>query len=143
MAHPDMDRLLGTLLPFAKRMLHEYGDFHPFGAQIEADGSVQMVGADNGEEFPEALELIDLLQQSFLQDARKGKITATGICMDVRVIAPGSSEKTDAIGVSFEHAEAEPLDVFLPYRKMQNDVAYGEMFTRPAQAKIFIENRVQ
>ena len=143
MAHPDLDKLLSTLLPFAKKMLEEYGDFHPFGAQIEADGSVQMVGADSGEGFPEALELIDLLQQSFREAAHTRTIIAAGICMDVRVIVPGRSEKTDAIQVRFEHTMAEAVDIFLPYSKAQNDVIYGEMFTRLTQTMIFIENRVQ
>src|SRR5689334_2290956 len=129
MAHPDMDRLLTVLLPFAKQMLYEHGDFHPFGAQIEVDGSAQMVGANNGEDFPEALELIDMLQQSFREAAHKGKIRAAGICMDVRVVVPGRAEKTDAIEVRFEHVMAEPVDLFLPYSRAQNDVIYGEMFT--------------
>jgi hypothetical protein len=43
MAHPDLDRLLVELLPFAERMLLQYGEFYPFANSMSVVGEVRDV----------------------------------------------------------------------------------------------------
>jgi hypothetical protein len=45
MAHPELNALFKTLLPFAQTMLREHGEFYPFGAVMTSSGEIQQVGA--------------------------------------------------------------------------------------------------
>ncbi len=139
MAHPDLNELLNVLLPFAKKMLAEHGSFHPFGAVMESDGSPRMVGAKvEGNDFPAAVDLIQILEAEFHKNATEGTIKASGICFDVRVIPPGEQEKTDAIQLRFEHAGGEALSAFLPYKKgAAEGMIYGEMYIERELRTIF------
>jgi len=56
----------------------------------------------------------------------------------VRTVPPGQTQKTDAILVSMEHAEGEPVDAYLPYQKMANgQYEYGELFLVRGEPRIF------
>jgi len=140
MAHPDLNELMNTLLPFAKKMLTEHGEFFPFGASMSADGSVVHVGAkERNDEHPPSQRLIDLLTQSFQEQARSGDIRAAGICFDVRITPPGQSQKTDAVQMALEHQSGEVVDVFLPYwRDASDSLHYGELFASQRDATFFV-----
>jgi hypothetical protein len=45
MAHPELDALFKTLLPFAQTMLREHGEFYPFGAIMTSSAEIRHVGA--------------------------------------------------------------------------------------------------
>jgi hypothetical protein len=45
MAHPDLNQLLNSLLPFAERTLAEHGEFFPFGTAMKPDGEIVAVSA--------------------------------------------------------------------------------------------------
>lgn len=140
MAHPDLDEVWSVLLPFAKQMLEKYGEFHPFGASMGNDGTITMIGAKvEGQDFPKAIDLIETLETTLYDEAELGTIRASGICMDVRVVVPGNTEKSDAVQASLEHSEAKPINVFLPYTKDSlNAIQYGKIFASTAEPKIFI-----
>ena len=65
MAHPDLDALVNDLLPFAQRMLAEYGEFYPFGGSITAAGEHISVGAKGESDMPPSKELIDIMTAAF------------------------------------------------------------------------------
>ncbi|HLY99183.1 MAG TPA: hypothetical protein VKT33_08985 [Candidatus Angelobacter sp.] len=140
MAHPDLDELLNALVPFAQKMLQERGEFYPFGASMQSDGTISLVSANaDGSEFPKSTDLIELMEMCLQKEAKSGKIKASGICMDVRVIEPGKSDKTDAIRVDLEHKEGQVVSVFLPYEKgPAQKVTYGKIFASSAKQKIFV-----
>lgn len=106
---------------------------------MQIDGTISMAGATvDGTEHPKALDLIELLEAAFRKNAELGKIKASGICIDVRVIPPGKQDKTDAIQTNLEHIEGQAVSVFLPYKKgLFKKVTYGELFATAAQHKIF------
>jgi hypothetical protein len=114
MAHPDLNALLNDLLPFAKRMLTEFGEFHPFGAAMASDGKIALYGAYDGDEHPPAQRLIDMMTQAYHQKAGAGEIRAGGICFDVRTVPPGQTEKTDAVCMALEHRSGESVAVYVP-----------------------------
>ena len=140
MAHPDYEALLNVLHPFAQQMLEEYGEFHPFGAAMQEDGKISMIGAQQeGEEYPKAEDLIATLESGLYEEAEQGLIKASGICVDVRVLAPGGTEKTDAVQTSLEHREDKAVKVFLPYTKNSTrKVHYGDIFSCAADPSVFI-----
>jgi hypothetical protein len=137
MAHPDLDALFDTLFPFTQKLLSEHGGFLPWAATMSSTGQIQWVGADNGEEFPGAQALIDLLTETFQRQSTRRVFRALGICYDVRVIPPGRSHKSDAVCCSLEHISGEALDVFVPYTKADDGIQYDEIYSVRRDPRFF------
>jgi len=141
MAHPDFDTLLNALAPFAKQMLSNHGEFYPFGATMTPDGEVMPNAGYEGNEQPETQAVIDLLTQAFRQQAAAGQIRAAGLCVDIRTIAPGETEKTDALCFKLENQTGEALTVCIPYKKgMFGGYKYAEMFVAQRTPEFFVSN---
>jgi hypothetical protein len=141
MAHPDLEALFNTLLPFTQKLLGKHGGFNPWGAIMWASGEIQWVAADNGEEFPEAQELIDLLTEAFSRPSCRGVLRAVGMCYDVLVTPSGQAEKLDAICCRLEHVSGEAVDVFVPYRKTDEGVRYADAFTWLREPQFFLPTK--
>jgi len=141
MAHPELDALFNTLLPFAQKMLQKYGEFLPFGAIMSSSGEIRQVGAKiEGDDYPTSQPLLDLLTETFKKQAVKGELRAAGICYDVLTVPPGEDQKRDAICCGLEHYSGETVDVFVPYVKATaSDVQYGEVFAAKRAAQFFCE----
>jgi hypothetical protein len=137
MAHPDLQALVDSLLPFGKSLLSKHGDFHPFGAIMHSDGQIQWIAADTGEEFPPAQALIDAMTALIKEMAVSDEIRAAAICYDCLTIPPGTAAKIDAIGFSLECRLGESISVFLPYKKQKDQIHYHEMFVSEKAAKFF------
>lgn len=140
MSHPDLDKILGFLLPFAQKTLRERGDFHPFGATVDGEEDLVLAMADVDEDSEEidAQEMIDVLVEGFRVRARAGDLRASGICMDVRITMPETGESKDAICIRLEHEVGESLDVILPYAVDEDGVIdYDEMFSMEGEQQVF------
>jgi len=72
MGHPDLQALYDSLLPFTKKLLSEHGGFNPWAAVKSSTGEIQWIGADNGEQFPEAQALIDILTETIQRQSPSG-----------------------------------------------------------------------
>ena len=128
--HPDLQALIDSLLSFAKSMVGEEGSFNPFGAIMDADGAIQWVAADSGEEFPASQVSIDILTNTFKEMAASGDVRAATICYDALAVPPGKTVKADAIGFALEHHSGESVTALIPYiRKENKDVDCGDLFT--------------
>jgi hypothetical protein len=138
MAREDLNSLLGTMFPFAQEMLAKHGEFYPFGAAMSAAGKINQTAAYTGDEHPTSQELIDLLVGAFRAQAAKKEVRAVGLCLDVRTIAPGQTQKTDAICARLRHSDGESIDVFLPYQKDESGaIQYGQLFATQGAQDIF------
>jgi hypothetical protein len=138
MAHPNLDLLLDHLLNVAKTHLAARGGFFPFGAVVRGTDRWEMFAAYTGAVQPAPQELIGLLIGGFHAEAEAGKIAASGLCVDVRTVPPGSSSKTDAICAWLEHRNGEAVDVYLPYRKNAEGVfEYGDLFANRGGHGVF------
>jgi hypothetical protein len=138
LAHPDLDELLNALLPFAQEMLAKHGEFYPFAGSMSADGEIAHVGAHTGDEHPSSQDVIALLTAGLTEQAAQGTIRAAAVCLDVRTIPPGASEKVDAICTRLEHESGEAVDVYLPYRKgWLGKFKYGDIFAGQGEQAIF------
>jgi hypothetical protein len=119
-------------------MLAKRGEFYPFGASMTAAGKTTQVAASTGDEYPASQELIELLEGAFRAQAAKKEDRAVGVCLDVRIIAPGQTQKTDAICARLRHSDGESVDVFLPYRKDEfGSITYGNVFACQGEQDIF------
>jgi hypothetical protein len=138
MAHPDYDKLVNKAVPFAQQMLQEHGEFHPFACVISANDEFTHIGVDTGKEQPGAHEVVEELVFSLKDMATNGMIHATAICIDVRTIPPGQTEKSDAICMRLERSDTDPIQVILPYRKkLMGRYDFGEMFATAGDREIF------
>jgi hypothetical protein len=124
-AKEQCNQLLSAALPFAEKMLREYGQFHPFGAQMLNNGEVVSVGASDGEDQPPAQSLMDLLQGAFKNGAAEGDLLATALVYDARVTPPGTDQKSDAIAVSLDHRDDYSVVVFFPYHITSGEPVLG------------------
>ena len=139
MAHPDLNLLKDAVLPVAKQLLSEYGEFFPYGAFMKLNGEVVDCSVSEAEERPPSTTLIKILTEDFQRRAAKGEIRAAGICCDVRVARPSQAEKSDAVQFALEHANGEALDVFLPYDlDSSGEVLYGELFATCRDKQFFL-----
>ncbi len=120
-------------------MLSKYGEFYPFGAVMSSTGEIRQVGAKiERDDHPPSQPLIDLLTETFRNQAARGELRAAGLCYDVLTIPPGEHRKRDAVCFGLEHYLGETVDVFIPYVKRSNgNVQYGEIFAATRTTKFF------
>jgi hypothetical protein len=136
----ELDALLNAVLPFAEQMLTQHGDFYPFGATIAPDGKVALIQPflEEEEEIPESPELVHFLYQGLRDQALRGEIRGGAVCTNVSMRLDGNDEETDAVRVSLDHAEHEPLDVFQPYAiERGGDVVYGVIVAVVTDPRVF------
>jgi len=111
-------KLLIAILEMAEMLLEKQGAFLPIGAIMLSNGEIQHVGAQiEGEEYPGAQPLMELLISMFKKEAAAGRLRAAAMGYDVFTVPPGKSLKQDAICCSLEHRFGDALDVFKPYMK--------------------------
>lgn len=140
----DCEKLMHAVLPLAERMLSQFGEFYPYGGFMKPNGEITHVGAeDEDTEHPKSKDLIYVLRDSFSQMAATGACKATALAFDVRIIPPGTEQKSDAVQVCLEHADGYSAEVFLPYQIDQDGrVSYGTMFAQEGKHDIFAKSRV-
>jgi hypothetical protein len=136
-AGDEMDALLDALVGFAKKMLVARGAFYPFGAEVASDGRVQMVTAELDDAQPSPEDVVSALHGRLRRDADAGEARAAGTCVDVR-LEPRDRPPSDAIRVDVEHADADPVRVFLPYVvELPGRVVFGELVAEPGRRNVF------
>jgi len=131
------ERLLDSILPLAEKMLKEHGEFYPFGATLKSDGTEAMVAASDDKDRPPSQPLIDLLRSGFKSAAAKRDVIATALAYDVRVTAPGSRSKTDAVAVELDHRDGYSVIVYFPYVLKSGAVSFGQAFANAGAKSIF------
>jgi hypothetical protein len=77
------------ILPIAKRMLAESGEFYPYGGITKIDGSIVHVTAqEKGTMRPKSKMLIDILRKEYQRQAMNREIVACALVFDVRIRQP-------------------------------------------------------
>ena len=132
----EIEQLLKYLLPFAREKLNRDGEFYPYAAIVAADGELKLVAAAAGEE-PDAGDLLLALHQELREQAAEGSIRASGIAADVTLTDPDSGETTDAVQVELDHAEAEPVDVYVPYESAEGGIKFGDLVAAEGREPVF------
>lgn len=134
----EAEELMNGMLPVAKRMLQEYGEFFPYGGYMKPGGEIVHVGArDPITDRPKSKDLIAILQKSFQKLVKKKQCKAVAMVYDVVVPLPKSNRKTDAIQVCVDHAESYSAEVFFPYHIANQEVIFGEVFAQEGKHLFF------
>jgi hypothetical protein len=135
-ARNDYDALLQALLPFAEEMLKKHGEFYPFAMAMTTQGEVSAHMTYDGKEMPEPAQVLANLNQVFQEEAREGKVRATGICSDGRISLNG--KETDAIIATLEHVSGEACKACVPYKKgLFGGYKFGQISVGRAEPKVF------
>lgn len=135
----ESEALMNDLLPLAKRMLEEHGEFFPYAGFMRPGGEIVHVGGKiEGTERPGSESLIELLRSRLMANVLSGCCKATAIIFDVRVTPPGEVEKSDAIQVCVDHAAGFSAEVFLPYSISDaSRLTFGQMFAQKGDGRMF------
>ncbi|TCT43651.1 hypothetical protein EDB29_101458 [Vibrio crassostreae] len=132
----DAQHLFDSVLPFAEKMLAEYGEFYPYGAAMTLTGNVVDVSVFEGNEYPPSSEIIDLLNSAFLKAAANREYRTTAVVYDVRITLP-SGQLSDAIAVNLDHISGYSIVVYLSYKKLNQAIEYGELSVQEGRGAIF------
>jgi hypothetical protein len=140
MADPkdEIQQLLNYLLPYAEEMLSKDGEFYPYAATMDAGGEVQAVSAASGER-PDVGELLLALHAELRDQAAGGAIRASGIAADVTLTDPDSGETTDAVQLELDHADADAVDIYVPYVSSSEGVTFGELVAAQGREPVFAD----
>ena len=133
----EIQELLNFLLPFAERMLSENGEFYPYAASVAADGEVSAVAVHLGDEHPDAGDLLVSLHEQLRAQAAEGEIRASGIAADVTLTDPDSGDTTDAVQVELDHAEGDPVDIYVPYETAGERIKFGDLVAAEGRQPVF------
>ena len=139
MAEPtdEIQELLNFLLPYAERMLNEHGEFYPYAAALDSGGELNAVGAERGGDSPDVGELLLALHEGLRERAAEGAIRASAIAADVTLTDPESGETTDAVQVELDHANADAVDIFVPYETEAEGIRFGELVAAEGREPVF------
>jgi len=139
MAEPtdEIQELLNFLLPYAERMLTQHGEFYPYAAALGSDGELSAVGTDLDDDSPDVGEVLLALHQGLRDQAAEGEIRASGIAADVTLTDPDSGETTDAVQVELDHADADAVDIFVPYETEDEGIKFGELVAAEGREPVF------
>jgi hypothetical protein len=134
----EVEELMNSLLPLAKKMLAELGEFYPYGGYMDHNGIITHVsGRIEGTDCPRSKSIIDLLRRNFRQSAKDGKLKATAVIFDVRIKPPGEDDGTDAIQVCLDHQGGYSAKVLFPYTIKNGEVLFGNTFAHKGDGEIF------
>jgi hypothetical protein len=143
MAEPtdEIQELLNFLLPQAERMLGEHGEFYPYAAAVESDGSIEPVAAAVQTADPDVGDILVALHSDLREQAAEGSIRASGIAADVTLTDPESGETTDAVQLELDHADADAVDIYVPYASGADGVTFGELVAAEGREPVFSVDR--
>jgi hypothetical protein len=137
-ANDEVETLVNTLVPFARRMLEKHGSFPPFGASVDGDGELHMVAADAeaAGAGASAADAARLVEAGLREAAIAGEIRASGVCTDVRIDGPEG--EVEAISVALEHIDRDPLRVLVSYEVTPSgEHGFGKPIAAPGETRVF------
>lgn len=114
------EKLMNELLPFARKMLRQFGEFHPFGGYMLDDESVVHVGLESsaqgaGSGRVRAIQLEDRLREISLAM----RPLVVGLVKHVSLGIPVNGVR-DAVEFELEHRAGYCVEVFFPYRAVDS-----------------------
>jgi hypothetical protein len=133
----EIQELLNFLLPHAERMLNEHGEFYPYAVALDADGEMSTVPADIETDDPDVGDVLVALHNGLREQAAEGAIRASAIAADVTLTDPDSGETTDAVQVELDHADGDPVDIYVPYETEPVGVKFGELVAAQGREPVF------
>ncbi|HQW56297.1 MAG TPA: hypothetical protein PK076_09235 [Saprospiraceae bacterium] len=120
----EINNILNVSINNVKHLLEEFGEFYPFGIDLDESDQMNQVNLSMESDFPASKEMFDILEQDLLQRIKKGEARAVTICLQIERAEIGSIaciKLFHKIGISLDH--------YLPYEIINSKVIYGEDYT--------------
>jgi hypothetical protein len=133
----DVEKIMNAMLPFAEQMLEKHGEFFPYGAAMTQDGEVVAVGSYDSREKPPSQDVINHLKKVLRSGAKAKKYKASAIFFDVRIVPPGTIDKTDAIAIALDHQDNYSVVIYIPYRSQSGKIQLGQAFAAAGTNDVF------
>jgi hypothetical protein len=137
----DFDMLASRILLFAKKALSDGGLVIPMGAAISPGGEfrpIQRIYPPH--ERVAAPELLNEILSVFRNLARDKEARALAWCVDMRVVPPGATDKTDAVVLFCEASTGEANVLITPYRGAPGPgTTFAAAYLQSSRPQIFVE----
>ena len=133
----DAEKLLAAARVVAERMLHECGEFYPYGYLMRPDGQIVSISPTTGKEHPASRDLISILRDNYRTEAEAGRLLASALVYDARVATPSASQKKDAVAFQIDHRDGYSVEVFFPYSLDSAAVVFDPPFAQKGADAIF------
>jgi hypothetical protein len=122
----DLDALFKFVMPFARSLMAQHGEFYPFSALLDRSGEPQGLSVAMDDEHPSSKEVQASLEGALRRKADACECRAVALCVNARVAKPEGT--IDAIVVYLEHESGLALEVGVPYTLGERGVVtYGEV----------------
>jgi len=110
----DIQRLIDNTFPFVQDLLSKYGEFFPLASAVKTNDSITQIGIYDGDEHPRSDKVIADLKRGL--KAKQADYKCVAIFYDVKVSAPTTKLKTDAVAVFVEtQSEKTGYIIYFPY----------------------------
>ncbi len=101
-------------------------------------GEIVWHGAQNGEEMPLSVDLINILYDKHKELSEAREIRACAIFYDIRVIPPNRQKKQDAICACVDHSSGYSASIVYPYTLSPGgELAVEDGYDIPSTAPVF------
>lgn len=132
----QVEVLMNELLGFAKKMLSEYGEFHPFGGYLRPSGSVVHVGVNSDVDDGDSQREMEFLVRGLKDLVVDGGPIGFGTVADVS-LPSSSGEKRDAIKFFLEHEDGYCAEVFFNYKLTSGEVVILDVTAQQGESVFF------
>jgi hypothetical protein len=122
----NLDKILEFSLEQGKFYLEKAGEFYPFGSILKNNGELVPLGIDIGEEYPDSLKIIEILEENILQRIDNNEILAGAIGTDVYIKSRKTNDTISAIEVRAIDSQRKSSNIYLPYAKVNNELFFQE-----------------
>ena len=132
----ECEELMAPLFYFAADRLKKHREFYPFGAVMLTDGKIELTAEYDGDEHPQAKDVLQKLTDIHKKMADEGKIKASGIAWNAPVTHDGKT--SDAVIVSLEHKDGYSVIVVEPYTiGWLKKIHFDELFAKEGKCDVF------
>jgi hypothetical protein len=135
------DDLFNTGFGFITTLFRKYGEFFPVAVVIRReDQEAAFLATETEEEQPASALVFEELKNAIREGAEKSDYLAGAIFYDCRITDPATNEKTDAVAVLYESADAATAELhFYPYHLSdQREPAFGEGYYEEQEKEMFL-----
>ena len=126
----SLAKLLTELEPLASKWLADNQEFAPFGAAISAGGEV--VTMTSGDTHADSQQQLSTLVRTLAEPQWEAGI----LLVNVRVVPPGGTTKTDSIWIITENRSGFARQINMPYALAGGKVTWGTPFRTPGEQRM-------
>ena len=111
-----MDLILSDGINTAVHFIEKNGEFYPFGVVKTIEGEFRHIQALSENTFLTSDKISELLKDSLKEGGSAGKYEAVAIVKNIEITEKETVNKSDAISISIDSKDDNPILCYIPYR---------------------------